>query len=63
MHFFLATGGEKTEQPSLDDNEDIEVQLLTLEEMKQLLRDNTIIQSMHVTALFYALEKLGEIRY
>lgn len=63
MHFFLATGGEKTAQPSLDDNEDIEVQLLTLEEVKQLLRDNTIIQSMHVTALFYALEKLGEIRY
>ena len=63
MHFFLATGGEKTVQQSLDDNEDIEVQLLTLEEVKQLLRENTIIQSMHVTALFYALEKLGEIRY
>jgi ADP-ribose pyrophosphatase len=31
--------------------------------VKQLLRKNIIVQSMHVTALFYALEKLGEIKF
>ena len=63
MHFFLATGGRKTSSQELDENEEIEIHLLKLEEVKDLLRKNEIIQSMHATALFYALEKLGELRY
>ena len=63
MHFFLATGGEKKEEQNMDDNEDIEVLTLSLEEVKTLLKENKIVQSMHVTALFYALEKLGHISY
>lgn len=58
MHMFLATGGEKQTDPSLDENEDIEIHLLTLEEVKKLLAENQIIQSMHTTALFYALQRL-----
>ena len=35
----------------------------SIEELKQLLRDNQIVQSMHVTAIFYALIKLGELQF
>ena len=35
----------------------------SLEEVKQMLRNNEIIQSMHVTALINALRKLGEIQF
>jgi len=63
LHMYLATGGVKTEQQQLDHNEDIEVNLLSVAEVKQLLKNNMIYQSMHATSLFYALEKLGELRY
>jgi ADP-ribose pyrophosphatase len=63
MHIFLATGGKFAQQQQLDHNEDIEVYLFSIEEVKQLLKENKIVQSMHVTALFYALEKLGELKY
>lgn len=63
MHFFLATGGVLTAPQQLDDNEDIEVHLFTLDEVKGLLRRNEILQSMHCTALFYALDALGELRF
>ena len=63
MHFYLATGGEKTAVQQLDDFEDIEVHLLKLDEVKRMLRENEIVQSMHCTALFYALHKLGELTF
>ena len=63
MHMFLATGGEKVNEQKLDHNEEIEVVLMTIEELKQLLRDHGIIQAMHVTTIMYALEKLGELNY
>jgi len=63
MHMYLATGGEKRVHQELDDNEDIEVILMTVDEVKELLRKNIILQSMHATALFYALEKMGELKF
>lgn len=63
MHFFLARGGRKVSDQELDGNEEIEVHLLSIDEVKSLLRNNQILQSMHATALFYALEKLGELKY
>jgi 8-oxo-dGTP pyrophosphatase MutT (NUDIX family) len=63
MHMYLATGGKKVKEQELDHNEDIEIRLATIDELKQLLRDNQIVQSMHVTAIFYALSKLGEIKF
>ena len=63
MHFFLATGGRKIAAQELDQNEEIEVHLLDLNEVKELLKSNQIIQSMHATALFYALDKLGHLKY
>ena len=63
MHIYLATGGRLVQQQELDDNEEIEVYLFTMDELKQLLKENKIIQSMHVTALFYGLARLGELNY
>jgi ADP-ribose pyrophosphatase len=63
MHFYLASEGQLIGKQQLDHNEEIEVELLSIDEVKQLLRKNIIVQSMHVTALFYALEKLGEIKF
>jgi ADP-ribose diphosphatase len=63
MHIYLATGGKLVREQELDHNEEIEIYLFTIDELKDLLRENKIIQSMHVTAIFYALAKLGAIRY
>lgn len=63
MHMFIARGGELKHQQELDDFEEIEVHLFTIPELKELLRSGQIIQSMHVTACFYALERLGELKY
>ncbi len=63
MHVYLATGCEKIKEQQLDESEDIEVILYSIAEVKQLIRENKFIQSMHVTALMYALERLGELKY
>lgn len=61
MHMFLATGGKKVSEQSLDHNEEIEVVLLGINELKQLLQKHEIPQAMHVTTIFYALQKLQEL--
>ena len=63
MHIFLATGGEKIAEQKLDEAEDIEILLLSIDQVKQLLRSNQLLQSMHVTALLYGLNKIGELHY
>jgi ADP-ribose diphosphatase len=62
-HMYLATGGELTQKQHLDPNEEIEVYLYTVDELRQLLREGGIIQSMHMAALFYALQKLGYLTF
>jgi ADP-ribose pyrophosphatase len=63
LHMFLAKGGKKIAEQQLDDNEEIEVLLLSVDELKQLLRENKLLQAMHVSCIMYALEKLGELKY
>lgn len=63
LHMFLATGGKKVARQSLDENEEIEVMLMSLDELKQLVRENKIIQAMHISCILYALNKLGEIKF
>jgi 8-oxo-dGTP pyrophosphatase MutT (NUDIX family) len=63
LHMFLATGGEKTTDQHLDENEEIEILTVTFSELKQLIRENKILQSMHVTCILYALERLKEISF
>jgi ADP-ribose pyrophosphatase len=58
MHMYLATGGQYVREQELDHNEEIEVYLFSLDEVKKLLAENKIIQSMHVTTLYYAMAKM-----
>lgn len=63
MHMFLATGGEKVAEQNLDEEEEVEVVHMSLDEVKQLVREQKIVQSLHVNCIFYALEKLGQVQY
>jgi len=63
MHIFFATGGEKVSEQQLDDAEDIEILLFSVDEVKQLIRQNQLLQSMHVTALLYGFNKMGELNF
>ena len=63
LHMFLATGGKKVAAQQLDPNEEIEIILMGIDELKQLLRENKIVQSMHVTCIMYALEKIGQLHF
>ena len=60
---FLLKEGEKIAGQSLDETEDVEVVVYTIDEVKQLLKENKILQSMHVSCIFYALHKLNEVQY
>ena len=63
MHMFMAKGGKKIAEPQLDGNEELEVKPYSIDEVKQMVKENKIVQSMHVTCIMYALEKLNELKY
>ena len=63
MHMFLAKGGKKTGEQKLDHNEEIIVELYSIDELKNMIHENKIVQAMHVTCILYALEKLGQLSY
>ena len=58
---YLATGGKKVREQSLDANEEIKVKLIAVDELKQMLLDNKIVQSLHANAVYYGLRKMGKI--
>ena len=60
-YLFLARGGKKIGEQILDHNEDIEIALISLDELKKLFLENKIVQSLHANCIFYALRKMGEI--
>jgi ADP-ribose pyrophosphatase len=60
---FLATGGRKITGQQLDHNEEIEIVLVTLDEMIDLLMKQEIKQSLHTTCIFYALMKMGKLHF
>ena len=57
-HLFLARGGVKTSTQQLDHNEEIEVELKSLEEARDILMKSEIKQSMHALCMFYAFQIL-----
>jgi 8-oxo-dGTP pyrophosphatase MutT (NUDIX family) len=61
LYCYLATGCELTHLQDFDEDEEIEVLLVSIEELKTLLRENKIVQSLHVCSIFYGLLKLGEV--
>jgi ADP-ribose pyrophosphatase len=63
MHMYLARGGKKTNDQKLDGNEEIEVMLYEPAEVIQLIKENKIMQAMHVTCMLYAFEKLGVLNF
>jgi len=58
---FLAVGGKKIQLQNLDDNEEIEIILKPLEEVRQLLNQCKFKQSMQALCLFYGFSKLDDI--
>ena len=63
MHMFVATGGKKVGEQQLDHNEEIEIIELTMDELLQLVEERKIIQSMHLSTIFYALRHLNKLKY
>lgn len=55
---FLLKGGIKTHEQHLDEHEILNVEEYTIEEVKQLLKDNKIDQALHVAGLYYGLMHL-----
>ncbi len=62
MHMFLLTGGKQIQKQKLDDNEEIEVMIVQLKQFIRMLLNNEIIQAMHVTTIFFALYKMGNLK-
>ncbi|MEP6748040.1 MAG: NUDIX hydrolase [Bacteroidota bacterium] len=60
---YLATGGKKVCGQQLDHNEEIDIVLVTMEELIQLLLTQQIKQSLHANCIFYALMKLGKLKF
>ena len=60
-HAFLARGGKLTQPQKLDQHEQIVVEKVSMQEFKQLLLDQKFGQALHVSSIFYALLKLGEL--
>lgn len=61
-HMFIARGGKKVQEQQLDANEEIEVVPMTPEEVKNLLVGNKLVQSLHVSCLFFAFLRSGWIK-
>lgn len=59
---YLATGGKKVAEQSLDSNEEIKVELIPLGHLIEMLLQNKIEQSLHVNCIFYALLKMGKLK-
>jgi len=59
-HLFLAVGGKKVAEQSLDANEEIVLHFKSLGEVRQLLLQNKIEQSMHALCMFYAFQFLED---
>ncbi len=59
-HMFIAFGGIKTAEQQLDANEEIEILLKPLSEVKLMLQHNGIRQSMHALCLHLGFDYLRE---
>jgi ADP-ribose pyrophosphatase len=60
-HMVLAIGGEKTSQQKLDETEEIEPFEVTIAEAKEMLLQNKLLQSLHTSTLFFALQHLKQL--
>ncbi len=61
-YLYLARGGKKITAQQLDHNEDIELFTLPVEEFRTMLKNNEIIQSLHMACAYYAFQKMDEVK-
>lgn len=61
-HAFLAKGGKLVQSQKLDAHEQIMVEKVSIQKFKQMLLDQKFGQALHVTAAFFALIKMGELK-
>ena len=61
MHMFIATGGVFDSEQELDIEEEVEVILVSMDELIELIQTQQFLQSMQLSTLFYALQKLGRV--
>jgi ADP-ribose pyrophosphatase len=59
-HLYLAKGGQRSTIQQLDVNEEIELILFSVNEVKTMLEKNEIPQALHVSCLHYALKLLDK---
>ena len=60
-HLFVATGGQKTSEQSLDANEEISIMLKPLEVVKKMIEAYQFKQSMHELCFYRATEFLNKL--
>lgn len=58
---YLAKGGKKVQEQSLDEYEELIVEEYSIPQVKQLLLENKVVQAMHCAGLFYGMVKLGTL--
>lgn len=59
---FLTKGGKKTGTQKLDHNEEIEIVLVSMDELIEMLLKGEIKQSLHATCIYQALMKMGKLK-
>ena len=58
---FLAMDLKQVSNPKLDDTEEIETQLISLDKSIEMLKNGKFLQAMHVSSVYYAMNYLHKI--
>jgi 8-oxo-dGTP pyrophosphatase MutT (NUDIX family) len=61
MYCFLALDAEKVNEQNLDDGENIEVHLVTLDELVKMTAKGDFLHALQVATLFHSLTYMGRI--
>jgi len=56
---YLATGGKPVARQELDYNEEIEIVMVSMDELLDMLKRQEIKQALHTNCIFYGLMRLG----
>jgi len=58
-YLFLAKGGIKTSEQHLDQNEELQVEKISIPALKELFLENKMMQALHNSCIFYSLHEMG----
>ena len=61
-YLYLATGGKKIATQALDVNEEIEVLLIPVEEVRTMMLNNEFAQALHTSCMLYAFNKWDALK-